>query len=260
MRTRVGLLLFLLSGLWSTQFLFAFDHQHRQFDQLLKQVVVIKGHQSQVDYRLVKQEPELLDRYIRSIEAVTLGEYEGWNEPEKMAFLINAYNALTIRLILTEYPNLESIKDIGGFFSGPWKQKFFKLFGKESYLDYIEHEILRVDFKEPRIHFALVCASKACPPLRNEPFLAERLETQLEAAAFNFLQDPERNRFNQKEQRLEISSIFKWFKKDFATSAGSLEAFLAPYITSDLDLRTLIRNGDVDIKFLAYDWSLNDTQ
>lgn len=261
MKTKSGILLFLFAALLIVaKPLLAFDHQHQLFDRLLKQAVVVKGHQSQVDYSLIKRAPGALNRYVEAVEAVSLSEYKSWQDQQKMAFLINAYNALTIKLILKEYPDLDSIKDIGGFFSSPWKLKFFRFLGEERYLDYIEHEMLRVDFSEPRIHFALVCASKGCPPLRNEAFVADRLESQLEAATLNFLKDFERNRFNKKERTLEISSIFKWFSEDFETKSGSVEAFIAPYLTSDPEFRSLIRSGEMDMDFLSYDWSLNDVK
>ena len=249
-------LLFLVGFLISSPS-FAFDHQHRIFDQLLQEAVVIKGSQSRIKYGLIQKQPELLNQYVQQIEGVSKALYQEWSKDEQLAFLINAYNALTLKLILTQYPDLESIKDIGGFFSSPWKQKFFTLLGQKRHLDYIEHEKIRVDFKEPRIHFALVCAAISCPPLKNEAFTAKRLDLQLDAAARNFLQDPQRNRFNPSKKQLELSSIFKWFKKDFVAVKGSVEAFVGPYITSDPSALQMILNQQVKLDFLDYDWSLN---
>lgn len=236
-----------------------FDHNHRLFETVLKASVVPIGPKSLVRYGVIKENPQALNRYIEQIEAVSLSQYQQWSKDEKLAFLINAYNALTIELILTKFPDLSSIKDLGGFFSGPWKIKFFSLFGENRHLDHIEHSILRKQFTEPRIHFALVCASIGCPALRNEAYVSEKLDTQLNEAMRSFLRDGDRNRVHLKQQTLEISSIFKWFKEDFTQTEGSIEAFIAPWITDDSAIRQQIRDRQFKIKYLDYDWSLNTT-
>ena len=237
-----------------------FDHSHSKFDRILKKAVVVIGPKSQVRYASLKKEPQALNEYQREIEQVTLSEFKQWSESQQIAFLINAYNALTIKLILSEYPDLKSIKDLGGFFSGPWKVEFFSLFGAKRHLDHIEHGLLRKNYREPRIHFALVCASIGCPPLRAEAFVPERLDSQLNDAMKKFLRDTDRNIFNPDTNTLEISSIFKWFKGDFVNVAGSVEAFIAPWITDDIYLRLRIRNEEPDIEYLDYDWNLNDVK
>jgi len=234
-----------------------FDQSHPKLDSILKEVVVINGHKSSVRYSSLKRDRLTLDQYLGEIENVTLAEYQQWSEPQKVAFLINAYNALTIKLILSKYPDLKSIKDLGGFFSGPWKVEFFSLFGEKRHLDYIEHTLLRKQFSEPRIHFALVCASIGCPALRNEAYVADRLDQQLNDAMKNFLRDLDRNFFESSTETLKISSIFKWFKGDFAKTKGSVEAFIAPWITDDIKLRQRIRNKEIDIDYLDYEWTLN---
>ena len=239
---------------------FGFDHQHGIFNEFLQKNVVIKNRKSLVDYDRIQNNPKALQQYLKSIESVGFDEYKSWNNPEKIAFLVNAYNALTIQLILSKYPNLKSIKDLGGFFSSPWKKKFFTLFGKRTSLDFIEHGILRKEFNEPRIHFALVCASIGCPPLRNEAFTSEKLETQLNDAVQNFLQDPDNNRYDQKEKILYLSSVFNWFPEDFEKVAGSIEAFVAPWITSDQAEQKEILSGKVTIKYVDWDWSLNKAE
>jgi len=105
----------------------------------------------------------------------------------------------------------------------------------------------------------LVCASRSCPPLINEAYVADKLEQQFTDATTNFLRDSERNRFDATNDKLELSKIFKWYKKDFITSAGSVNAYVAPLMTDDAALQTLIANKETKIKFLEYDWSLNDT-
>jgi len=240
--------------------IFAFDHSYAGYDKLLREIVVVNGPQSSVRYDNIQKNPELLDRFVQEIEAVSRPEYDGWSDDQKKAFLINAYNALTIKLILTKYPDLKSIKDLGGFFSSPWKKKFFTLFGEKQYLDHIEHEVLRENYAEPRFHFVLVCASIGCPALKAEAYVADRLDQQLEDAKKGFLSDSTRNRFNKKENQLEVSSIFKWYKQDFVKSKGSIEAYVAPSITTNRSDQKRIKSGDVDLVFLDYDWNLNKAE
>ncbi|MFM8313131.1 MAG: DUF547 domain-containing protein, partial [Deltaproteobacteria bacterium] len=175
---------------------------------------------------------------------------------EKLAFLINAYNALTIKWILQHYP-VKSIKDTGGFLSSPWKKKFFKLFGEEQSLDGIEHGILRKDFQEPRIHFAVVCASKGCPALKGEAYTAAKLEEQLESSARNFLRDSERNYYNAEENRFFLSKIFDWYGDDFKKKLGSVQAFIVPRMIPDT---STVKIQESTLKYLDYDWSLNETK
>ena len=236
-----------------------FDQSHSAFDSVLKQYVVVNGPQSAVRYGEIKKNPDQLNSYIRELEAVSAEEFSKWSEPQQIAFLINAYNALTIKLILTKYPDLKSIKDLGGFFSGPWKIKFFTLFGEKHHLDHIEHEVLRVDYNEPRIHFALVCASIGCPPLITEAYTGDRLDEQLNRSMISFLRDPERNRYDQADKTLYLSSIFKWFSEDFTKVKPSVEAYVAPWITDDKAAQQLIASEKVDVEYLDYDWLLNRT-
>jgi hypothetical protein len=239
---------------------FAYDHTYKSYDEILKQVVAVKGTQSFVDYTQLKSDTSKLDEFTDGIEYIGKDEFDSWSREQQMAFLINAYNAFTIKLILTEYP-VDSIKDYGGFIvNSPWHRRFFTLFGKDSTLNIIEHELLRKVYKEPRLHFVLVCASISCPPLINEAFLADKLEQQFADASTNFLRDTERNRFDAENDKLELSKIFKWYKKDFIASAGSVNAYVAPWMTDDVALQTLIANKETKIRFLEYDWSLNDTK
>lgn len=240
----------------------AFDHQHSDLTNILKQVVVAIPGSTAVDYAQIKKKHlGALDSYLKKLSSVSNTTYKKWNRNEKMAFLINAYNAFTIKLILNHYP-VDSIKDIGGLFSSPWKKEFFTLLGKKRHLDYVEHTRLRPDFKEPRIHFAVNCASIGCPALRNEAFTAKKLDKQLEEQTFLFLQDSSRNRFNLKEKELEISKIFSWFEKDFLVKEKSVAAFVAPYISKDPKVQKVLSDpkSDIDIDYLSYDWDLNDTR
>ena len=181
-----------------------------------------------------------------------------------MAFLINAYNGYTIELILTKYPKIESIKEIGGVFSSPWKQEFFTLLGEKRHLDWIEHEQLRPKYKEPRIHAAVNCASIGCPALRNEAFTASKLNTQLDDGMRRFLSDPSRNRV--KNGQLQVSPIFKWFAEDFEkghqgfTSLKDVFAKWAKHMDPAPEIADKIASRSLPVTYTEYDWSLNDIQ
>jgi len=240
---------------------FAYDHTYKSYNEILKQVVMVKGHQSFVNYTRLKSDTRKLDEFIVGIEHTGKEEFDAWSREQQMAFLINAYNALTVKLIVNNYPDIGSIRDLGGLLTGsPWKMKFFILFDEKSSLDHIEHDLLRKQYMEPRLHFVLVCASKSCPPLPNKAYVADKIEQQLVDASINFMRDPERNYFDAEKNKIEISKIFKWYKKDFESSAGSLHAYVAPFMTDDEKLRSLITSKDVGIKYLDYDWSLNDVK
>src|SRR6185295_5475957 len=147
----------------------------------------------------------------KALSGVSEKEFKGWAREEQMAFLINAYNAFTMEKVLTRYPDIRSIWDFGKVFGNPFKDEFFSLLGRKSSLDGIEHGLLRKKgaYDEPRIHFAVNCASVGCPMLREEAYVAERLEAQLEEQARRFLADRSRNRFA--GGRLEVSRIFDWY-------------------------------------------------
>ena len=242
-----------------------FDHSHAAWSALLKKHVVLVdgGKASQVRYAEFARDRAALKAYLDRLSAVAEADFRGWTKPQQMAFLINAYNGYTVELILANYP-LKSIKDIGSdLFNNRWKKKFFRLFGRDSYLDRIEHERLRKPgaYDEPRLHFAVNCASIGCPMLREEAYVAERLEAQLEEQARRFLSDRSRNRFvgGPNGGRLEVSKIFDWFKEDF----GVRERFFAKYAAQLADgagQQKLVADGRAPISFLDYDWSLNDAR
>ena len=218
---------------------------HGLYAQLLKKHVV----EPRVDYHGFKRDESLLDQYLDQLSAVRPASL---SPNEAMAFYINAYNAFTIKLILTKYPDLNSIKELGSFFSSPWDKKFIPLGGHRVSLDHIEHDILRPRFKDPRVHFAINCASKGCPPLRNTPYTGEELHRQLEEQTIAFINNPQQNFF--KDGTLFISKIFKWFKEDFNHNP---EAFVRQYARGELK-RTLDRApGGSKLSYLPYDWSLN---
>lgn len=241
----------------------SFDHSI--WDQLLKRHVqtVNGGKATTVDYQGMHNERELMQDYLKELSATKRQEFDGWGKEEQLAYLINTYNAWTIALILTAWPDIASIKDLGGFFISPWGKTFIPMMEDGRSLDDIEHEIIRESgrYNEPRIHFALNCASISCPALRAEAYTGERLEQQLEEQTKLFLSDRSRNRL--KKDTLEVSSIFKWYDEDFEQGwlgFNSLESFFIKYATSlglsEDDVQRL-HNGKIDIDYLDYDWRLN---
>jgi hypothetical protein len=174
-----------------------------------------------------------------------------------MAFLINAYNAFTVEKILTRYPEIRSIWDFGRLIGNPFKDEFFLLLGEKRSLDWIEHESLRKNYGDPRVHYAVNCASVGCPMLREEAYAAARLDAQLEEQARRFLSDRSRNRL--RGARLEVSKIFDWFSKDFEPRDGYFARY-AEVLGEDARERGAIRAGGYSLHFLDYDWSLNDAK
>ena len=265
---------FLVSALaaitWATSsFAQSFDHSYAAWDAQVKKHVkwLPDNKQSRVNYKGFAAERAELAKTLETLSAVTPAQYAAFNKDQQMAFLINAYNAFTIELILTKYPDLKSIKDLGTTFSSPWKKTFFKLLGEERNLDWVEHQRLRPSiagggFKDPRVHVAMVCASIGCPALPPEAFTAAKLDAQLDEGIARFISDKTRNRYA--DGKLQVSSIFKWFREDFEKGYkgfGKVEDVFAKYadvLTSDAAAQGQIRAKTVSISHLDYDWSLND--
>lgn len=240
----------------------AFDHS--TWNTLLEDHVrwIRGGVASVVDYQGIAADVEKLNRYLASLSAVSRKTFNSFTQDEKLAFLINAYNAFTVKLILKQDGLPESIRNIGGFFSGPWDQQFFTLLGKKRTLDELEQQMIRgnPNLMDPRIHFALNCASVGCPALRPEAYTAGQLDEQLTDAARRYLSDNRRNRYQSESNTLAVSSIFDWYREDFVQAAGSLGKYLARYADAlgvPEDKRDALRAGEIPIEFLDYDWSLN---
>lgn len=246
----------------------AFDHAYAAWGALLQKHVryIANGDASRVDYAGMKRDHDALNAVLADFEKVPRAQFDAWTKPQQEAFLMNAYNAFTIEKILTRYPDIHSIRDFGTVFGNPWKDRFFTLFGEPMNLDGIEHGMLRKEgvYDEPRVHVAVVCASVGCPMLRNEPFVAERLDAQLEDAMRRFLSDRSRNRYDAGSGELQVSKIFDWYGKDFEHGwhgYGSVRATLARYADLLADRpedRAAVRAQKPPVTFLDYDWSLND--
>lgn len=223
----------------------AFDHNHTKWDGLLKKHVSA----GLVSYKGFNKDKLELQSYLEALSEVTESEYSKFSKEQKLSFLINAYNAFTVQLILDHYP-LTSIRKIGIFPGAAWRKEFFNLLGKKRNLDWIEHSKLRIDFEEPRIHFAIVCASIGCPVLISESYTPGKLNTQLQTVMNGFLQDKSRNYFDSSKQILYLSSIFNWFQKDF-TKKGSLVDFVNGSMNQEIP-------SGVKIEYLDYNWNLNE--
>ncbi len=246
----------------------SFDHSHAAWTALLKKHIVLLngGRASHLRYAGMAIDRPALKAYLAALSAVSPQAFEAFSKRQQMAFLINAYNAATVELILTKYPKLASIKDLGSLLSNPWRQKIVPLLGTTMTLDQIEHDTLRARgrYDDPRIHFAVNCASVGCPMLREEAFVSERLDAQLDEQARRFMADRTRNRWNAEKQRAEVSKIFDWYGEDFRLGhkgITSLNAFLARHADLLADTpadRERLRSQKVDIAFLDYDWKLND--
>lgn len=241
------------------------DFNHSSWDALLDKHVTMTnaGKASVVNYAGMQADKSKLDNYMAATSKVTQSEFNRWNKDEQLAFLINVYNAATVELVLTKYPNIKSIKDIGSLLSSPWKQDFITLLGKTRSLDDIEHNLIRGSkrYNEPRIHFAVNCASIGCPALLDDAFTGKKLDKQLEQVTSKFLADSSRNRL--KGSTLEVSPIFKWYKEDFETNwrgTSDLEGFLARY-SSSLGLSksqtTDLKASKTKIGYTNYNWNLN---
>jgi len=226
---------------------FSFEHSHKNWNDLLTQYTRLNSGQVETNYKLIKKEDQILNRYLSELEELSKMDFDLFSKDEKLAFWINAYNAYTVKLIIDGYP-VKSIKDLGGLFSNPWSKEFISLFGKKMSLDNIEHDTIRKNFNEPRIHFAVNCASIGCPSLYREAFTAKNLDKQLDSATKYFLKNNSKNKI--KNSTLYLSKIFKWYSQDFEKSHGSVKKFVELYLPE-------AKNTN-DIDYLDYDWNLNE--
>jgi hypothetical protein len=229
-----------------------------------------------VNYQGLKADPRKLQDFLQALAQVRPEDYQTWQVPQQIAFWINAYNSLTLKAIIDHYPirasfwrslrfPRNSIRQIPGV----WTDLRFSVQGQRMTLDHIEHDILRRRFNEPRIHMALVCAARGCPPLRAEPYVGRKLDDQLNDQARRFLANPKKFKIDRKEKRVYLSPIFKWFGEDFIRTYGTNNGFsrfspaegaVLNFIQSYLpkEERDYLVRGDYDISYLKYDWSLNE--
>jgi hypothetical protein len=210
---------------------------HSAWEKLLKKYVASNGD---VDYKGFKNDASILNTYINYLASQV--PTEQWSKQEQLAYFINVYNANTIKLIIDHYPT-KSIKDI----KNPWLKDRIKIGEKEFSLSGIEHGILR-KMNEPRIHFAINCASVSCPKLLNTAFTARNVETLLEQATKDFIQNPNNNKIS--ENRIQLSKIFQWYKGDFKDNGSLID-----YVNQYSKIKT---NPNAKVEYLEYNWNLNE--
>ncbi|WP_106133674.1 DUF547 domain-containing protein [Mongoliibacter ruber] len=221
---------------------------HEIFDNLLKKHVSKDG---KVNYKGFINDMATFEKYL-TLLSDNAPDRKTWTKDQQLAYWINAYNAFTIKIIADNYP-VESIKDLNPTLNIPmvhtvWTKKFIRIGNEEVSLDDIEHKTIRKEFEEPRIHFAVNCASKSCPPLLNEAFMAEKLDSQLDKVAREFINNTKYNKIS--KDKAEVSQIFSWFKGDF-TKKGTLIDYLNKYSKVKISSNAKVSN-------LKYDWSLNE--
>jgi hypothetical protein len=221
---------------------------HDSFNLLLKKYVNENG---QVDYHSFKAEEHALDLYLNELDNQA-PDRNIWTHEEQLAYWINAYNAFTIKLILMNYP-IKSIQELHPklylpLYNTVWHKAFFTIGGQKASLNEIEHRILRKDFSDPRIHFAINCASKSCPPLLNEAYRSRKIDEQLNKVSSNFINNENFNEITFDEIR--ISSIFKWFHDDF-TKNQELISFLNQFSRTQI-------SPQAKVSYMPYNWDLND--
>ncbi|MGF1493681.1 MAG: DUF547 domain-containing protein [Microcoleaceae cyanobacterium] len=228
--------------------------------------LVLSDHvdsEGQVDYDALKENRQPLDNFNQSLAVLSPDTFATWTDEEKIAFWVNIYNSLTLQAIIDNYPT-ESIRNIPGV----WKRLQFNVMGQNMTLDQIEHEVIRKEFNEPRIHMAIVCASIGCPVLRQEPFVGEELDAQLDDQTEQFLALDRNFKIDKDNNRVEVSSIFKWFGQDFEPTYGvenkfagndkekAVLNFVSQYL--DPENQAYLTAGDYRVGYLDYDWSLNE--
>jgi hypothetical protein len=238
-----NLILILILASWGSPAISHGEVDDTLYGELLKKYVT----NVVVNYEGFKTDEAKLDQYLLVLEKT---DTRNLSQSDQLGFYINAYNAWTIKLILSGYPGIKSIKDLGGFFSSPWKKKICHIDGQVISLDDLEYKIRR--FGAPRVHFAINCASKSCPPLRSEPFQGDILNEQLDAAARAFIDDSVRNRLE--GDTLYVSKIFDWYSEDFN---DDIVGFFMKYAKGDFKERLLRHQKEIKVKYLDYDWSLN---
>ena len=243
------------------------------YDRVLKTFV---NEEAMVHYRRLKAQRQQLDTFVTSMGNLTSDTYNRWSEKEKIAFWLNAYNGLTLKAILDNYPikssflrsriyPRNSIRQI----QGVWKKITFEVMGQRMTLDHIEHQILRAKFDEPGIHMAMVCAAMGCPPLRGEPYVGSRLDKQLDDQTRRFLGSPAKFKIDRSKNTVYLSPIFDWFAEDFVRKYGpernigrhdkkdsAVLNFVALHLAEPQEKYVLA--GKFKIKYLKYDWSLNE--
>jgi hypothetical protein len=280
---RNNIRLFILSGVLIVSCFFCSDtlaveskNQGFDYSNFAEALKINVDDAGMVNYRKLKAEPQKLHAFITELQNLDKKDFDKWSDNEKIAFWLNAYNALTLKAIIDNYPIKSSFfrsriypKNSIRQIAGVWDKIKFKVMGQNLTLGHIEHKILRVKFDEPRIHMAMVCAAIGCPPLRNEPYTGDKLREQLDDQTHRFLANSDKFKVERADERIYLSPIFKWFAVDFIKKYGpqknigrhnkeksAVLNFIASYL--DKAQKDYVLSGKFKIKYLKYDWSLNE--
>jgi len=259
----------------AAQDLTPFDQNHTIFNKLLQENV----KDTKVKYQGFIDSVEFVN-YLESLNNISPDDFNTWTDSQKIAFWINAYNAFTIKAIIDHYPIQRSFTLVGIFYApknsilqipGVWKKLQFQAVGQNVTLDHIEHGILRKEFNEPRIHAAINCASISCPDLRNEAYISDKIDKQLDDSSKNFVNSKTKGvLIDKNKNKIKVSKIFKWFGDDFFSNYHKQEfndksdkqngtlGFIYKYINDDEKIFLL--NSNYKLKYMSYDWSLNETK
>ena len=239
----------------------SFDHSYASYDAMLRAHVDDGGL---VDYQALGKDRRLA-RFVSAVAEIDAEQLAGWGRDQQVAFLINAYNAVTLQTIV-DVPGVSSIRDIK---PDPWEAARWQVGGRKVSLNFIEHTRLRGQFREERVHFVLVCAARGCPVLPRRALRAEKLSEQLDSYARAFVRDPQRNRIDRGGGKLHLSRLFQWYADDFKGGGDELPAALLAlpgaqggvlrYIYPLLDAadQRFIADGKFEVVYADYDWSLN---
>jgi Protein of unknown function, DUF547 len=227
---------------------------HAKYDRLLRKYGTAHG----VDYGAWHRHDAdriALKTYITQMENADLAALSDSSARNAaLAFWINVYNAATLDLVITDYP-VKSIKGLGGGAGSPWRRSVFLAGGHARCLDDIENDVIRPTFHDPRVHFALNCAAKSCPPLRGGAYVADSVDVQLEEQTKAFLSSDVVEVLRENPPKIRVPKIFDWYEKDFGGSETAVAAWLKPYVPA---LAAIPDTAKVDLKYDDYDWSLND--
>ncbi len=244
-----------LAALAATRPAAAGDHaDHSEFDVLLRKYVSPEGVRY-AEWRASTEDRAALDVYLEGMQEIQVSRLHASPDgrTEALAFWINLYNAATLRLVLDGYP-VGSIKELGELLKSPWEKDLVVVEGRRLTLNEIENDMIRPVFQEPRVHFALNCAARSCPPLRAEAYVPERLDEQLDDQTRRFLVDETNNRM-EPDGRLRLSKILDWYSKDFGGSSRAVAEWVRPYVPA---LARLQDAEGIDVRYGSYEWALND--
>ena len=230
----------------------SFDHSHAHYGKVLRQIN--KG--GLVDYAAFKSAPGDLNAYLNEVSVISKSDFEQWNKAQQIAFLMNLYNSSMLKVVADNYP-ITDIRKLGTTKKGAGEVQTTRLFKKKVTLDSIS-QMLRSDYPEPRVHFALVPASLGGPALREEPYMADKLDSQLADQGRRFMSSPAKNRIDLQQHVIYLSPIFKWYAADFEKGVRFHVEIHCPVLSTPVQEE--LKKGGFETRYTDYDWTLNDAK